>query len=296
MKTLGIYLFIIAMGCAIGSLATDVDANSKFIPQRFVLRTNSLLERVSGRSWPRLEKSLALKPMRVEVEHGVNLLLDPGDLVARDILISGVWQPGVWQSISAGLSSGAVFLDVGAHIGYDTLKGSVRVGESGKVISFEPNPGTLKQLRENIIASRADNVIVEPIACTDAEQFLTLYDSTSEGNSGASSLSLANADEARRGILPSYTVKGRPIDNVVRELGLNRLDVMKVDVEGAEYLVLRGARKTLLRFHPKLVMEVEPFQLVNMKTSVEDLVSLLKELGYGPGKQVDATDWEWTIK
>ncbi len=96
--------------------------------------------------------------------------------------------------------------------------------------------------------------------------------------------------------MPSYTVKGRPIDNVVRELGLNRLDVMKVDVEGAEYLVLRGARETLLRFHPKLVMEVEPFQLVNMKTSVEDLVSLLKDLGYGPGKQVDATDWEWTIK
>ena len=47
---------------------------------------------------------------------------------------------------------------------------------------------------------------------------------------------------------------------------------------------------------PKLVMEVEPFQLVNMKASVENLTSLLKELGYGPGKQVDATDWEWTIK
>jgi FkbM family methyltransferase len=296
MKTFGKYLFIIAAGCAIGSVAAGLDAGGRFIPQRSIARAVNLFEKVSRRHWPVFEKAGVLKPVRVEVERGVSLLLDPRDFVARVILLTGVWQPQVWQSISDGLSTGGVFLDVGAHIGYDSLKGSVRVGDSGKVISFEPNPGTLGQLRANIVASHATNIVVEPIACTDKEQTLTLYDSTSEGNSGASSLSLANADETGRGTLPSYTVRGRPIDDVVRELALNRVDVIKVDVEGAEYLVLRGARKTLQRFHPKLVMEVVPAQLANLNATVENLVSLTKELGYGPARQVDSTDWEWTVK
>jgi FkbM family methyltransferase len=295
-KTYGKYLFLVVAGCAIGAAyVTGMDARGRFIPQRFLLRSVRVWEKVSGYHSTVFEKPGALKPVRVEVERGVSLLLDPGDLVAWEILITGVWQPQVWQSISDGLSSGAVLLDVGAHIGYDSLKGSVRVGESGKVISFEPNPGTLEQLRANIAASHATNVIVEPIACADRDQTLTLYDSTSEGNSGGSSLSLANADAAGRGTLPSYSVRGRPIDDVVRELALSRVDVIKVDVEGAEYLVLRGARETLRRFHPKLVMEVVPAQLASLNATVEDLVSLMKELGYGPAKEVDGTDWEWTV-
>ena len=77
---------------------------------------------------------------------------------------------------------------------------------------------------------------------------------------------------------------------------MTRLDVVKVDVEGAEYLVLRGARETLQRFHLKIVMEVAPYQLANMNTSVEELLALIKELGYGPGKQLGETDREWTAR
>jgi FkbM family methyltransferase len=299
-KTFAKYLLIILAGCAIGALvssleATGLDASGTFIPERMILRVAPIGEHTVGGVWLWLKKFGAIKSTRVEVERGVSLRLDPADIVARAILIRNVWQPEVWRSISDGISTGGVFLDVGAHIGYETLKASVRVGPSGKVISFEPNPGTLNELRANIAASHATNVTVEPIACTDKEQMVTLYDSTSVGNSGASSLSMANADEAKEGSLPSYVVRGRPIDAVVRELGLTRLDVIKVDVEGAEYLVLLGARETLQRFHPKLVMEVVPSQLANMNATVDDLISFLRELGYGPGKQIDDTDREWTV-
>jgi FkbM family methyltransferase len=294
LKTFAKYLLIVAAGCAIGIFAAGLDAGGHFISQRCILRARRLYLRR-----PEIVGTLTntgLKPVRVDVERGVNLLLDPDDLVAREIIITGLWQPEVWHSIAGGLSEGAVFLDVGAHIGYDSLKASVKVGNSGKVISFEPNPRTLDQLRGNLAASHATNVTVEPIACTDKEETLTLYDSTPEGNSGASSLSLKNADENGVGTLPSYTVTGRPIDHVVRELGLTRLDVIKIDVEGAEYLVLLGLRETLLRFHPKVVMEVVPYQLANMNATVEQVIALMKELGYSPAKQVDATDWEWTAK
>jgi len=154
MKAFGKYCFIILAGCAIGLVMTNLDARGRFIPQRLYLNAASIWHRVTGRNWP----ASVLKPTRVEVERGVNLLLDPGDMIGREILTAGVWELEVWQSISDGLSAGAVFLDVGAHIGYYSLKASVRVGEGGKVISFEPNPRTLEQLRANIVASRPSSI------------------------------------------------------------------------------------------------------------------------------------------
>ena len=128
MRALAKYCFIILAGCAIGSVITSLDARGRFIPQRLFLRAVSLWDQVTGRPPVGREQTSMLKPVRVEVERGVNLLLDPADLIAGEILIHGVWQQPVWQSISDGLSEGAIFLDVGAHIGYYSLKGSVKVG------------------------------------------------------------------------------------------------------------------------------------------------------------------------
>jgi len=273
----------------------------------FIVRSYVRAERMWSRDLPivrargafrRLEPLLSRLgvwgPVRLEVEPGVSLLLDPEDDIARTILIGrqGKWEPEVWAAIASGLSKGAVFFDVGAHIGYDSLKGARLVGESGSVVAFEPNPNTLALLRANIEASRAGNVIVEPIACTEAETTLTLFDSTPGGNSGSSSLSQANAGARAR----PYTVRGRPIDDVVAELGLTHVDVLKADVEGAELLVLRGAAQTLRRFHPVLVLEEVPRQLRNMNASVEELDAFVKASGYGEPQTVDYKNKRWTVR
>ena len=91
-------------------------------------------------------------------------------------------------------------------------------------------------------------------------------------------------------------MRGRRIDDVVQELGIQRVDVLKVDVEGAELYVLRGAKDTLQRFHPKVVMEVIPRHLAGMNTTVEQLFSFIKEMGYTRGQQLDETNWEWTVE
>jgi len=241
---------------------------------------------------PLLIRTGLLRPVRVEVEPHISLLLDPEDAIARTILVNrtGQWEPEIWAGISSGLGPGGVFFDVGAHIGYDSLKAAVAVGDSGKVVSFEPNPNTVAQLRANVEASGARNVIVQPIACTDQETTLTLYDSTLGGNSGATSLSRDNAGPLTR----PYTVQGRRIDDVVKELGLQRLDVLKADVEGAELVVLRGATETLKRFHPKLVLEVVPRQLENMGTSVAELESFVRSLGYTTDRVLDYKNKEYT--
>src|SRR6266404_6819875 len=89
---------------------------------------------------PFLYRTGFLAPTRIQVERGVSFHLDPKDLVPITILRTGVWQPEVWNSLAPSLPPGAVFLDVGAHIGYFSIKAADRVGNSGRVVAFEPNP------------------------------------------------------------------------------------------------------------------------------------------------------------
>lgn len=241
---------------------------------------------------PVLAKWGIVRPVRMQVDQGVSLNLDPQDLVSVSILRSHEWQPGVWTALQSRLMPGAVLLDVGAHIGYFSLKGAAMVGPKGRVLSFEPNPETLVQLRSNVEASHVESIVtVEPIAATDHDQQLTLY-ATRGTNTGASSLSKENAgvfDEHPQG----YPVRGRPIDDVVSELGLTRVDAVKIDVEGAEVSVLRGAMKTLTKYHPKIVIEVDERQLAGFGTKPADVEALLKQAGYNHSRQVDDNDWEW---
>ncbi len=236
-----------------------------------------------------------LGPARVEVEPGVSFLLDPRDLVMVTILRVGSWQPEIWDSMSSSLSEGSVFLDVGAHIGYFSMKASPRVGKTGNVLAFEPNPETLQLLRDNVSASHAENVIVEPIACTDREQMLTLY-AGPPSNTGMSSLASENVP--LEGPPRLYTVRARKIDEVVRELKLTRVDAIKIDVEGAEAYVLRGAANTLKQFHPKVVVEVVASQLAAMHSTPDDVIAVLKEAGYNHSRPLNTpvTDWEWTVE
>jgi FkbM family methyltransferase len=244
---------------------------------------------------PGLIKMRLLRPVRVEAEPGISFFLDPRDLIPIDILRTGQWQPEIWSSIAPSLSEGSVFFDVGAHIGYFSMKASRKVGPSGRVLSFEPNPETLKLLRDNVAANHTANVTVEPIACTDREQMLTLY-AADIINTGASSLSSANAS-ITAAAPKAYAVRGRPIDDVVRELSLSRVDVIKVDVEGAEVSVMRGALETLRRFHPKVVIEVSPRQLASFHTTPDDLIALFQGAGYNLRRPLnrEQADWEWTL-
>ena len=217
--------------------------------------------------------------------------LDPYDLVSRTILETGEWEPDSVQAVADHLSPGATFMDVGAHIGYYSLKAAGMVGPHGHIIAIEPNPQTLPVLRGNIEASDARAVSVWPVACAASESTLQLY-AAPESNTGQSSLSKENAsqDSAATG---SYSVPAKPLDAIVKEAKLDRVDVIKIDVEGAEFEVLKGATQTLADYRPVLIVELLPDQLKAMGTTIDAVTQFLASHGYTSSRRLDNANFEF---
>jgi len=240
---------------------------------------------------PIFEKVRLFEPVWTQVEPGIKMKLDPYDLVSRKILEEGVWEPQSIQAVADHLSPKATFIDVGAHVGYYSLKAATLVGPNGHILSIEPNPQTLPKLRANIEASEAHAVSVWPVACAQSESTLQFF-AAPESNTGESSLSKENASQEGAAAVP-YTVQARPLDAIVKEAKLDRVDVIKIDVEGAEFEVLKGAANILDEYRPVLVIELMPNQLKSMGTSMDEVTRFLASHGYSMSRRLGNENFEW---
>jgi FkbM family methyltransferase len=206
--------------------------------------------------------------------------LDPHDLIPREILMTGHWEPQTWRVLEPHVPVGGTFVDVGAHIGWYSLKAAKAVGPKGRVIAIEPDHETLRKLRDNIRASGAEAVIVVvPVACYDSETTLPFY-SAPGTNTGESSLYLGAASQEGP-ITASYPVRARRLDDILREVGVTRVDALKIDVEGAEVHVLKGAVQTLDRFRPETSLEIDG-------ANVREVKLFMRSHGYAPKKVTES--------
>jgi FkbM family methyltransferase len=170
----------------------------------------------------------------------------------------------------------ATFIDVGANAGYFTLIAAACVGDSGRVLSIEPNPSVAEQLRVNVARSKFSNVIIEQTACSDSAENCTetLY-LPDDSSLGKASLSQANARSVE-----SVKVRSATLDQLIREHALEKVTFVKIDVEGAELMVLRGMTETLRRLRPIIVLELEPDLLADLGTSTEEVIAFLSGFSY----------------
>jgi FkbM family methyltransferase len=168
------------------------------------------------------------------------------------------------------LPADGVFLDVGANIGLHTLAVARHLGGGGgAVVAFEPHPTNHRLLVHNIQQNRLRHVVAENLGLAEAPAILTGTASTEGGN-----WSLASRGDYR------FEVRLVRLDDYLQDQPVPRLDLMKIDVEGAEVRVLRGARQTIERFHPMIVFEVCPSWLTKMDSSPTELFAELVGHGY----------------
>ncbi len=201
------------------------------------------------------------------VAPGVTMRLQMKDYIERSIYFDS-FEFTCRRVLMSFLKSGYVFVDIGANVGYYSLLANKRVGDSGRVLSFEANPVTAKKMRENMQLSGAEQVELFEIALSDKDTEVQIFCPKDETH-GFASMRNQGWREA-----DSYFVPSKRLDDILPE-GLTRLDLIKIDVEGAELLVFSGSAETIKKYKPAILLELNKEAAENFGYDTLEIVKLL---------------------
>lgn len=192
-----------------------------------------------------------------------------GAVIARD----RQYEPHVTRVLKGLLSAGATFVDVGANIGYFSLLSASLVGPKGRVLAFEPNQANCELLRHSAAANSFETIIdIHPVAVAESRQQIAFATAGVDSNGR-----VINPSEADDEVIPLPVVEAVALDDVLATAA--RIDVVKIDVEGAEARVWQGMQSILQRHHPPLLFEFSPYLL--RQTSEVDPAAFLAEVQKG---------------
>jgi FkbM family methyltransferase len=157
--------------------------------------------------------------------------------IAFSLLISGEYEPEVLEVLQRRAQPGDTMLDVGANLGAFTLPLARHVGPAGRVFAIEASPAVFPHLERNLRANQAANVRAIHAAAAERAGQVTFFDAPAHqfGMSGLGNLAGSTA----------HTVAATTLDELMAGAGVTRVTAMKVDVEGFEVLVFKGARRLL---------------------------------------------------
>ena len=205
--------------------------------------------------------------IRVRVNDIYYVLTCTSDLLE----ITREYEKEVFDELFRILRPGSIFIDVGTHIGRYSFPVARFVGKDGIVVAIEPDPVSFRALLMGVELNGLRNVLALNVALGDREgkaalcqKFVTATSSIIEFN----------------GCRGFVEVPLRRLDSIVEGLGLKRVDVIKIDAEGAEVQVLKGGVKTIIRFRPFIVVEVR-------NRNIDQFEQIMKNLGYFCEKVVE---------
>lgn len=227
-------------------------------------------------------RSLRFQRMRTEIScswlERLSVNVVPGEQISRALYVSGLYEPNSALVLKAWLQPGMTFIDIGANIGLFTLLGSRWVGASGRVIAVEPSPRERQRLITHLRVNAIHNVEVVDAAVSERTgngDLLVAMPEHSGLNTLAPRFAYSGVAAAETVVVPLVTLNA-----LVARAGLERVDVIKLDVEGGEYAALKGGEAVLRRFRPRLIIEVVGSALEASGASAEALASLLSQTEY----------------
>ncbi|HTI69014.1 MAG TPA: FkbM family methyltransferase [Candidatus Limnocylindria bacterium] len=204
----------------------------------------------------------------VAQSQGVTWLLDPSQEIDRCLRDQGCFEPETTAALKELVAPGMTIVDVGANIGAHALPFAVRVGASGKVHAFEPMWPAYRKLLANAALNALPNLALHKMVVGNKNDVMT-----------ASFTNTWRVDGVDVPAKPE-TVAVRRLDDLLPELGVTRVDLIKIDVDGFEFQALKGAEKLLRQQHPILVLELGIYTLERVGDSARDMLAFLEDCGY----------------
>jgi len=215
------------------------------------------------------------RPRVINTQHGFKLLIIPRDRgVGFPLWIGHEFEPETVKIFQKHVKPGDKVFDIGANIGYFTMLASKLVGNAGKVVSFEPIPEFLEMLKFSANVNNFLNIFPIEIALSDKPGEGIIYMDVE--NYGLASVSLYNVLKPKQKILK---IKFTTLDLFVSE---NKIfpNFIKIDVQGFEFKVLKGAVEVLKSPKLKLYFEFWPRGIKNVGDEPEEIFNLLSEFEF----------------
>lgn len=205
---------------------------------------------------------------------------DPGP-VAKSIRTHGIWKPGETRFVSQCLRPGAVFVHVGAHMGYFSMLAAHIVGPTGRVFAVESDPVNVGILRRNraILPEPTMLRVLEGAAGDIPGQAYLCQPSMNHGDHRLYGISegdsLFDRDVQRIARLP---IQVQHMDDVLKNVA--HVDLIKCETQGYDLWALRGMRHLLQRDHPTVMVHCWPYGMTQAGYAPRELVDFLIQLGY----------------
>ena len=202
----------------------------------------------------------------VERRDGLWWCFDRADYMCQDLYWSGSNDRAELRQALRAMPPGGVMLDVGANFGFYSIAIAARLRQDCVVHAFEPNPATFDRLQKNIALNNSGAVTAHQMGVSDRAGHASIVEE--RGHSGAAYLG------------PGADVVVTTVEDFCDHARVDRVDLIKIDAEGAELRILRGAARILHRCRPTILLELNAPTLEREHSSPAQVLALLRSLGY----------------
>ena len=247
---------------------------------RFIVRGYRYVLRIPRKiAWAYIKSKGTNKPIITRLGKRLKARIYPNDTLGPSVFIYGCSERLECSFVIQFLKEGMVFFDVGANFGQYTLLAADKVGQTGGIHSFEPSDRLFEELKYNVAINNFQGICnLNCVAVSDSigTAQISKYE---EGAEVFGSLGTRQRKEAS--VIGSQTVETITLDSYVKNNRIHHVDLIKMDIEGAELLALRGASELLRRDDaPAILLEASDVNCSGFSYKAIDILDYLESLGY----------------
>ena len=208
-----------------------------------------------------------INPNHKITRDGITYFVDIRKVIDFSIFI-GAWEKSTIEFLNRNVNQNNVVIEVGANIGAHTLQIAKLAGKKGRVIAIEPTQFAIEKLKKNIsLNPNISNITVVKKVVSDVE---------ARGKDAINSDWSMNSQQSPEKINFLSTT----VDKLVEGLELCHVDLLKIDVDGYDYKVLKGAKETIRKEKPTIFIELCEYTLQQKGDSIVDIFNFLEGFGY----------------